>query len=274
MEIILLAITIVSLLVAFLMSAAAWRVAREERARSAARVASLAAAATQLPPRPQPLIDSRDPVAVETQFAARREQLAAWKPERRPVPERHVFAEPPRSATAAEADLPLNGPFLGSAVAQPPSGGRQRALAIAAGLLCVALVAGGYFTLVGGSSATVSAAASTPASAAPLELMSLRHDRRGAKLAITGLVRNPSSGAQVENLAAMVFLFDKDGGFITSSRADVDFTKLGAGDESPFVISLDAPDNVARYRVSFRNDAGVVAHVDRRGQAPIAKELP
>jgi hypothetical protein len=31
------------------------------------------------------------------------------------------------------------------------------------------------------------------------------------------------------------------------------------------VISLDAPSQVARYRISFRTEAGVLAHVDRRG---------
>ena len=55
------------------------------------------------------------------------------------------------------------------------------------------------------------------------------------------------------------------GTFVTSSRANVDFLKLGAGDESPFVVSLDAPATVARYRVSFRTDDGVVPHIDRRG---------
>jgi hypothetical protein len=54
----------------------------------------------------------------------------------------------------------------------------------------------------------------------------------------------------------------------------VDFTQLAPGDESPFVIRVDAPTNVARYRVSFRTDAGVVPHVDRRGQEPIARDLP
>jgi hypothetical protein len=63
-----------------------------------------------------------------------------------------------------------------------------------------------------------------------------------------------------------VFLFDQQGGFVTSSRAEVDFKRLVPGDESPFVIAMDAPTNVARYRVSFRTDAGVVPHVDRRGQ--------
>jgi hypothetical protein len=50
----------------------------------------------------------------------------------------------------------------------------------------------------------------------------------------------------------------------------VDFKRLGAGDESPFVVTMDAPSNVARYRVSFRNESGIVAHVDRRSEQPVA----
>jgi hypothetical protein len=102
----------------------------------------------------------------------------------------------------------------------------------------------------------------------PLELVSLTHQRQNAKLAVSGLVRNPLSGQPIERLSAVVFLFDRTGTFVTSSRANVDFLKLGSGDESPFVVSLDAPQSVARYRVSFRTDEGIVPHVDHRSAAP------
>ena len=39
------------------------------------------------------------------------------------------------------------------------------------------------------------------------------------------------------------------------------------------VVTMDAPSNVARYRVSFRTDAGVVAHVDRRSEQPVATAI-
>jgi hypothetical protein len=154
-----------------------------------------------------------------------------------------------------------------------PSNGGQRTLAIVAAILFVTIVIGGYLTVFGGDPPAANAAAGVVAET-PLELVSLRHERQRAGLAITGLVRNPVSGAAVERLAAVVFLFDQQGAFVTSARADVDFTKLAPGDESPFVITLNAPSNVARYRVSFRNDAGVVPHVDRRGQEPIARDTP
>ena len=116
-----------------------------------------------------------------------------------------------------------------------------------------------------------------------------RHERRGGgtELAARARVAQPSRGrtrssrcrdwcairlpaSRSRHLSAVVFLFDRMGTFITSSRANVDFLKLGAGDESPFVVSLDAPATVARYRVSFRTDDGIVPHIDRRGATPAA----
>jgi hypothetical protein len=89
-------------------------------------------------------------------------------------------------------------------------------------------------------------------------------------LSVAGLVRNPPAGIPVERLVAVVLLFDQQGTFVTSSTAPVDFLRLSAGDESPFVVKLDAPQNVARYRVSFRTDNGTMTHVDRRGEPPLA----
>ena len=279
MEILLIAVTVVSLIVAGVMAAAAWRFGRDDRARSAARVAALAAAAGE------PELAAKDP-PVAPAVAAVPDAVKLFKSEpvavnqSRPwAPARvSTFSTPPsvveHSHPATVEDLPLShasmgDAFLGSAVATPQSSGRQRGLAIAAMFLLVALLAGGYWTVFGSRSSGVSAA---PAAAAhsPLELISLRHERRGPRLAVTGLVRNPGAGAPVDKLAAVVFLFDQQGGFISSARANVDFLKLAPGDESPFVIATDAPNTVARYRVSFRNDAGVVPHVDRRGQEPIA----
>jgi hypothetical protein len=249
MEIVLLVITVMSLAAAFIMGLAAWRLSRDERARSAARIAALSAAAdTDLP---TPAAVDRRPAApvVPTASAA---PVAPWTPARAPAP--------------------LGEAFLGSSLARPSSGG-QHGLAIAAGVLFITMMVGGYFTVFGGDSPSASAAASAGAEA-PLELVSLRHERQRAELAITGLVRNPASGAAVEKLAAVVLLFDQQGALLTNARADVDFTTLAPGDESPFVITLAAPPTVARYRVSFRNDSGVVPHIDRRGQDPLARDTP
>ena len=163
--------------------------------------------------------------------------------------------------------------FLGEAPVERDSGSRQKSLAYAA----VAF----FVVLVGGTAWVMSAPEGTSAVAvgpnAPLELVSLSHARQNEKLSVSGLVRNPASGKPVERLSAVVFLFDRMGTFVTSSRAHVDFLRLAAGDESPFVVSIDAPATVARYRVSFRTDDGVVPHIDRRGDpqaAPPADQQP
>jgi hypothetical protein len=178
---------------------------------------------------------------------------------------------------AAAAELPLNPvapPPAGGvmpdrflAAAPASGGGRQRGLAVAATVLMVALL-----VLVGGSMFSGPSATSTEviplADRVPLELLSLRHDQTGGRLAVSGLVRNPAAGRAVDRVDAVVFLFDKAGTFIKSGVAPVDFRHLAAGDESPFVIIVDAPAGVSRYRVSFRTDRGVVPHVDRRGAPP------
>ncbi|MGH6783928.1 MAG: hypothetical protein ACREBP_04820, partial [Sphingomicrobium sp.] len=188
-------------------------------------------------------------------------------------------------AAAPPSDLTLNQPlvepvrpagqvvshasgFLGAAEVQREQGSGQRSLAFAAVLL-FAVLASGLMWMMSGPRGTTAVAMGPNA---PLELVSLSHQRQDEKLAVSGLVRNPVAGQPVEKLSAVVFLFDRMGTFITSSRTNVDFLKLGAGDESPFVVSLDAPATVSRYRVSFRTDEGVVPHVDRRGAAPAAAE--
>ena len=166
------------------------------------------------------------------------------------------------SEKAADAGPVLNRDFLGSSTTTPTST-LQRGLAAAAAVFALGLVAFGIVRMTGEQP-------SAPAPAAPLELLSLRHERQGPRLSVAGLVRNPGSGAGIGQLDAVVLLFDEQGTFVTSARAPVEFTKLGAGDESPFVISLDAPQSVARYRVSFRSDDRTVPHVDRRGDTAAA----
>ena len=123
---------------------------------------------------------------------------------------------------------------------QRDNGGRQKSLAFAAVILFVVL-SGGLVWMMSGPRGTTPVAVGPNS---PLELVSLTHARQNQKLAVSGLVRNPASGKPIEHLSAVVFLFDRMGTFVTSSRANVDFLKLGAGDESPFVVSLDAPATV------------------------------
>ena len=148
------------------------------------------------------------------------------------------------------------------------SSGRQHSLAIAAVVLFVGLATGLVWMMSGPRGSTAVAMGPNM----PLELVSLRHDRQDARLAVSGLVRNPLTGHPVEGISAVVLLFDHQGTFVTSATAPVDFPWLGVGDESPFVVSLDAPPTVARYRVSFRTSDGVVSHIDRRGASALVPE--
>ncbi len=287
METVLLGVTIVSLVVALVMSVTAWRLARDEKQRSAARVAALSIAATSAPGgsasyggqglSPDHAIGFQARPAAVERTVERPAPKAPWAPApltmetpARPAPVAvPPVPEMPLNVAPAPRVLSHSSGFLGASTEQPQaSGGRQRSLAVAAAMLLVGLL-GGLAWMMSGPRGT-SAAAVGPNS--PLELVSLRHDRQNQKLAVSGLVRNPATGKPVERLSAVVFLFDRQGAFVTSAKANVDFLKIGAGDESPFVVTLDAPATVTRYRVSFRTDEGVVPHIDRRGATPLAAE--
>ena len=107
----------------------------------------------------------------------------------------------------------------------------------------------------------------------PLELLSLHHVQEPDRLVITGVVENPRNGAAISRVVATAFLFGPDGAFLTSSRAPIDFTALGPGIESPFVVSVPVSGTVSRYRVGFRTEDGrVIAHVDRRTPESLAQK--
>jgi hypothetical protein len=261
MDTLLLGITVVSLIVAFVMSVTVWKLTREEKQRSAARIAALSAAAS----------DDVVPAApIDLSVAEKKVVTKPWRPAPFDSIESAVPADSISLRVAPEptpdARVSHASGFLGSAPQEHDSGSRQKSLAFAA----VAL----FVVLAGGTAWVMSAPEGTSAVAVgpntPLELVSLSHARQNEKLSVSGLVRNPVSGKPVERLSAVVFLFDRMGTFVTSSRAHVDFLRLAAGDESPFVVSIDAPATVSRYRVSFRTDDGVVPHIDRRGDPQTA----
>ena len=107
----------------------------------------------------------------------------------------------------------------------------------------------------------------------PLELLSLQHAQQDGTLVISGLVQNPRGGAPLANVQATAVLFGADGATLTSTRAPLDFTTLGPGDESAFVIRIPAASAVARYRVGFRaGDNSVLNHVDRRNTETVARK--
>jgi hypothetical protein len=102
-----------------------------------------------------------------------------------------------------------------------------------------------------------------------LELLSMRHRRDGDALMVTGLVRNRGASA-AGSIMAVVFVFDRDGGFVASGRAPLEFGAIARGDESPFQVTIPDVKEVGRYRVSFRTQAGIVRHVDLRGTLQVS----
>jgi hypothetical protein len=207
-----------------------WHLAREERERSAARVAALAADIDDL--SPVATTASRPPDAFDP----------AFDPGRGPEP------------------TPAGGLFA-SAPAERPALWRI-APALIAGIVIVGGLLASAVMLAGGRDES---ATGTATQMRPLELLSLRHEVQDASIKVTGLVRNAAPAAALDDVTAVVFLFDRDGGFLASARAPLDFPTLAPGEESPFVVSLEKPEGVARYRVSFRrSEGGTMPHVDRR----------
>jgi hypothetical protein len=232
MEPTLIGVTLISLALALSMSVVVWRLLREEQRRADARVAAL----VHLAQGPQ-----REAEPADIQLAAPASEIA--------------YRHDDGPAVATRAGL--------FEVADAPSPWGRR-LGVVAGL---ALVLGGAVTaaIVAGPSSDAPAAAAV--GPAPIELLSLRHARQGDAMTITGLVQNPRAGAPIQRIAAVAFLFDRDGTFIASGRAPLDFTALSPGDESPFVITVPAAERGARYRVGFRAaDGSVLAHVDKRAE--------
>lgn len=250
MEPALIVVTLLSLAMAVAMSVIVWRLLREERRRTAARVTALADLAAR---------GERDEAGAASRVMARPRVAVPVDPLDRPLRRTAPVAEPELRPEVTVADDLF--------VTPEPSGTSHRALVFAAAVvLVVAVVA----TLVrfGG---TRTAPDQQTARLAPLELMSLRHSKNGETLTVTGLVQNPGDGRELRNVTAVAYVFDRAGSFIASGRATLEFTRLAPGAESPFSITIANAAGVGRYRVSFRTeDGGVLGHVDRRPPAATA----
>ena len=236
METGLLVVTGVSLALAAGMGILLARMARDERRRSDARVVLLSQLASE-PVRTSALDDF----------------------------DLHDRAESPEPSTAMHD--------LFHEVEEPSPWPRR--FAVAGGLAAVVFIVGLGLSAFN-STATGSPDATTEVqtlTAAPLELLSLRHTQDGGILTVTGLVQNPRAGAVLANAKATLFVFGSGGSFITSGRAPLDFTSLAPGEESPFVIRVPVSADVARYRIGFRGgDDRVLSHVDRRSADAIAQK--
>jgi len=254
----LLIVTITSTLLALVMSAVAWHATREERRRSAARVAALTYA-----------IHGDEASSLNLPIHGFRESAND--------DELEIVNRPaPRSGSPdenVEDDRPAAAPMFGT-MARSDSSGSRWSVALAAGGLIVATVAAAAIVFSGEPSDRGSTAAANAASVgaaarvdAPLELVALGHDRDGDRLTVRGVVRNPSAGSEKDRLTAVVSVFDRDGAFLRSSRAAVESAALVPGSESTFIVTVPAAADVGRYRVSFQCDDRVVSHVDKRNRS-------
>jgi hypothetical protein len=121
------------------------------------------------------------------------------------------------------------------------------------------------------SVAAAAAAAERPV-AAPLELLTLRHERDGDRLTVQGVVR--SAGVEPANLIAIVSVVDRQGTIVASGQGFVaDARRSAAGVESNFTVTIPGVRDVARYRVAFKSNERIIAHVDRRDHG-VTAELP
>jgi hypothetical protein len=250
MDTTLVTVTLLSMAMAASLSVIVWRMLRDERRRSDARVVALTAKAStsKLEPRSSN-IGPRD-----------------FDLEIREAPA-------PASVSATASRM-----FVGRQVSSP-WGPRFVVMAglglVVASVILFALTATGKAasTRQAGRTAVTAAAAETGTTpgGAGLELLSLRDTRQPGSLTITGLVQNPRGGAPLSRVTVTAYAFDDNGAFLASGRALIDVTALSPGDESPFVVSVPVTETVARYRIGFRGEDGrVIAHIDKRQQASVA----
>jgi hypothetical protein len=306
MDGLLVGVTIISLLLAIVMSAIAWTLWRQERERSAARTEALEALAFSDD-------EDTDAPVVSTRLAApvRRTVRAVDPPGLSSAALTEVqpplaVSVPPTAAVIGEfPDEPSSwDDALGTASTEPnartapasrrrpagpppvelfndakPSGAAGRlGLALAAVSLIVTAGVVGYRALhspeiraaVAASRPAEPATVEAPTTAHPLELLSLRHALTGTgTFSVTGLVENPPDGQTLSHVEAVVFVFDENGQYFATAKAGLDAQAIDPGDESPFVVTVPVSSPVSRYRVAFRfADGRALAHVDRRGQVP------
>jgi hypothetical protein len=246
-------VTLLSLGMAAALSVIVWRMLRDDRPRSDARVRALAELARE--PAPQ------------LRLTGRSSAPAPFDLPLRPAVQTAATA-PPTIARPAETH-PMSGTLFAEAGGSSPWG-RRVAIAGAVGLGAAALV---LFVMAAQvrTSSRLEAREAAASAARPLELLSLRDSRDGSSLVIRGLVQNPRGGTPLNRVIVTAFTFDTAGNPLANARALIDVTALAPGDESPFVVSVPITDAVARYRIGFRTEDGrVISHVDRRPHNTVA----
>ena len=248
MDFVLGTVTLLALATAVAMGAVTWRLVREERRRSAARLEILAAElrrrqATSRGPRSAGRPSTVEPVAT-------------------------------RSTPAAPVDVTIRGPEPPPATNKPgtqgvdlfgtpvdATGGWSRRLAGMgmAGIVLLVAISAAIFTSAAGNRENET----TATDQIPVELLALNHEREDGLLAISGTIRNPLDGKVATHMFVLALAFDRDGVMVATQRAPLELETVPPGGESPFAVSLPAT-RASRYRISFLIDETTVPHIDRR----------
>ena len=257
---VLMSFTIAAFLLAAVFAVVAWRFARDERRRAEARVSALAAAIDGT----ATVVETADRYqGVPVDIEGRRQAVQVDFEERRQaVP---VDIEERRQAVPVDTAPAMFTQNRSSAVQGRPLLKLAIGFAFAVSVIVLIAMTGDRTGDRHEAESSPSAMAAPAATDVPgtLELISMRHDRKANAITVTGLVRNAGT-ATPDGLTAVVFAFDRDGNYVASGRAPLEFPRLATGDESPFRVTVPDVKDVGRYRVSFRTEAGVVRHVDRR----------
>jgi len=235
MNALLLVITGVSVALAAFMSAVAWRMTREERRRSDARVAMLSAQ----------IYGDEAPPAQRTGRLLEQTVTSSWT-------RSLVTALAGAGIVATIGVVSVAGIRTARAVENARSTGSARLQSSDARSV--------------GSARSAGSARLQPSEAitSPLELLSLEQERDGERLVVRGIVRNPADAAERDGLDAVVLLLGHDGGVVSSARAALPAVKLAPGETTPFVVNVTHAADVERFRISFRSETRVEPHVDRR----------
>lgn len=250
MTTLLIVVTVLSLAMAVAMSLVVLKMLREERMRSDARVAALLDAAAADPRRLATTPASPKRAEVHPPAFAK---APAGRRDGGPASDR-VLDLPLRPTPAATTEL---------FVAPPRRASWGPRIAVAAGVLAVLL--GVTFSVLSPGRTAADGAVAASSTAAPLELLTLRHAAETGSLIVSGLVQNPKRGAPLGRAVATAYALAADGSVLATGRAPIDVVALGPGEESPFVVTVPVSGSVARYRIGFRaEDGSVIAHVDRR----------
>ena len=248
-------VAVFALLTTLAMGVVTWRIVREERRRSAARLAALTAEVALRDPAPGPIALTPDPLAAF-------ESEAPQSPEAEDVSERPPDAaahRPPASGdheVARQADL-----FTRSFHTADGWPKRLAAIGVAGAFLAVLV----SLVVILSSSRTD---AEVPAPDPPIELLTLAHARKEGMIAISGTVRRQTDGVDREDLDVLAMAFDDAGTMVASGRARVGGELSQRGNGVSFVVAIPG-EAASRYRISFLVDDRTVPHLDLRGPTTV-----